>query len=67
MTIELYYTQDAFENSMVQNERDLEMYYWDAEQSAWRRCQEVGVNTDRNAVIANAYHLSKFAIMSDPK
>ncbi|MFP4136491.1 MAG: hypothetical protein ACLFTO_05635 [Candidatus Acetothermia bacterium] len=52
---------------MVQNERDLEMYYWDAEQSAWRRCQEVGVNTDRNAVIANAYHLSKFAIMSDPK
>jgi len=67
MTIEIYYTQAAFEDSILQNENHLEMYYWDTEQSAWRRCQEVGVNSDRNAVIASAYHLSKFAIMSDPQ
>jgi hypothetical protein len=67
MTIELYYEPADFEASMLQNESQLEMYYWDTEQAAWRRCQEVGVNTDRDAVIASAYHLTKFAIMSDPK
>ncbi len=67
MTVEIYYSQAAFENSMLQNERELEMYYWDDEQSVWRRCQEVGVNTDRNAVVASVDHMGKFAIMSDPK
>lgn len=67
VTIEIYYSQADFEETILQNENQLEMYYWDDEQSAWRRCQEVGVNSDRNVVVASAYHLSKFAIMSDPK
>ncbi len=67
ITVEIYYPQAAFEKTILQNENQLEMYYWDDEQSAWRRCQEVGVNSARNVVVASAYHLSKFAIMSDPR
>lgn len=67
VTIEMYYSQDAFENSDLAVENDLEMYYWDTEQGAWRRCQEVGVNADRNAVVGSIYHFTKFAIMSDPR
>lgn len=63
VTVEVYYTQDAFDASGIAAEELLALYYWDSEQSMWRMCPESGVNTERNCVAAAAYHLTRFAIM----
>lgn len=63
ITVEVYYTQDAFDASGIAEEGSLALYYWDIEQGMWRLCPESGVNTDRNCVAAAAYHLTRFAIM----
>ena len=63
VTVEVYYTQDAFEASGIASERSLRLYYWDPEQQMWRACPESGVNVERNCVAAAAYHLTRFAIL----
>lgn len=62
MTIEIYYTDDAFIASEIKKEELLQMYYWDLEQGMWCLCPESGVNVNRNCVSAKVYHLSKFAL-----
>ncbi len=63
ITVEVYYTQDAFDASGMSSEANLALFYWDTEQGMWRACPESGVNTERNCVTAAAYHLTRFAIM----
>jgi len=66
VTVEVYYTDDEFKKYGLTNEYSLWLYYWDTEQGMWRLCPESGVNTERNCVVANSYHFSKFAIMGGP-
>jgi len=66
MTIEIYYTDDAFTASGIEKEELLQAYYWDHEQGMWCLCPESGVNVDRNCVSAKVYHLTKFALMPSP-
>ncbi len=66
ITVEVYYTDDEFKKYGLTNEYSLWLYYWDTEQGMWRLCPESGVNTERNCVVANAYHFSKFAIIGGP-
>ena len=66
MTIEIYYTDDAFTASGIEKEELLQAYYWDHEQGMWRLCTESGVNVDRNCVSTKVYHLTKFALMPRP-
>jgi len=63
ITVEVYYSQDAFDASGIASEEQLALYYWDIEQGMWRLCPESGVNTVRNCVTAAAYHLTRFAIL----
>ena len=62
LTIEVYYDQAVFDVSGIGDEPLLALYYWDPEQAMWRLCPESGVNTDRNCVVAAAYHPARFAI-----
>ncbi|GAH52840.1 unnamed protein product [marine sediment metagenome] len=66
MTIEIYYTDDAFAALGIEKEKLLQMYYWDLEQGMWCLCPESGVNVDRNCVSAKVYHLTKFGLMPSP-
>lgn len=66
MTIEIYYTDDAFSTLGIEKEKSLQMYYWDLEQGMWCLCPESGVNVDRNCISAKVYHLTKFALMPSP-
>jgi hypothetical protein len=66
MTIEIYYTDDAFTDSGIKDEGLLQAYYWDHEQGMWCLCTECGVNVNRNCVSTKVYHLTKFALMPSP-
>ncbi len=63
ITIEVYYTQEAFDASGFEDEALLALFYWDTEQGMWRACPESGVNVERNCVAAATYHFTRFAIM----
>jgi len=66
VTVEVYYTDKELEEWRLTNESSLWLYYWDPEQGMWRLCQESGVNAERNCVVGNANHFTKFAIMGGP-
>ena len=66
VTVEVYYTDKELEEWGLTNESSLWLYYWDPEQGMWRLCQESGVNAERNCVVGNASHFTKFAIMGGP-
>ena len=66
MTIEIYYTDDAFTASGIEDEGLLKAYYWDHEQAMWCLCTECGVNVNRNCVSTKVYHLTRFALMTRP-
>ncbi|MEA1871353.1 MAG: hypothetical protein U9N00_04100, partial [Candidatus Bipolaricaulota bacterium] len=63
ITIEVYYTQEAFDASGFEDEALLALFYWDTEQGMWRACPESGINVERNCVAAATYHFTRFAIM----
>jgi len=61
-TIRLYYSDDEVAAAGLV-ESSLRLYYFDG--SAWRRCEETGVNTDENYVWANVTHFTPFAAFGE--